>query len=141
MMEETNIPLSNGPVPFGEIEIAPEVIEVIAGIAANEVEGVYAMQGTFKSGVNELLGRTAHNKGVRLTVDENGLVVDVYCYVKYGESVPKVALEMQQKVKEQVLFMSNLEVSEVNIHVVGLVTPKGEENPYLDLDEELGDTE
>jgi len=141
MMEENNIPLSNGPVPFGEIEIAPEVIEVIAGIAANEVEGIYSMQGTFKSGVNELLGRVSHNKGVHLTVDENGLAVDVYCYVKYGESVPKVALEMQQKVKEQVLFMSNLEVSEVNVHVVGLVTPKGEENPYLDLDEELGETE
>ena len=90
MMEETNIPLANGPAPLGEIEIAPEVIEVIAGIAANEVEGVYAMQGSFKTGVNELLGRTTHNKGVHLTVDENGLSVDVYCYIKYGASVPKV---------------------------------------------------
>ncbi len=99
MMEETNIPLANGPAPLGEIEIAPEVIEVIAGIAANEVEGVYAMQGSFKTGVNELLGRTTHNKGVHLTVDENGLSVDVYCYIKYGASVPKVALDMQEKVR------------------------------------------
>ena len=139
MMEETNIPLANGPAPLGEIEIAPEVIEVIAGIAANEVEGVYAMQGSFKTGVNELLGRTAHNKGVHLTVDENGLSVDVYCYIKYGASVPKVALDMQEKVKEQVLYMSNLEVSQVNVHVVGLVAPKSEDNAYLDLDTELGE--
>ncbi|WP_320165100.1 Asp23/Gls24 family envelope stress response protein [uncultured Trichococcus sp.] len=139
MMEETNIPLANGPAPLGEIEIAPEVIEVIAGIAANEVDGVYAMQGSFKTGVNELLGRTAHNKGVHLTVDENGLVVDVYCYIKYGASVPKVALDMQEKVKEQVLYMSNLEVSQVNVHVVGLVAPKSEDNAYLDLDTELGE--
>jgi PadR family transcriptional regulator PadR len=139
MMEETSIPLTNGPAPLGEIEIAPEVIEVIAGIAANEVEGVYAMQGSFKTGVNELLGRTAHNKGVHLTVDENGLVVDVYCYIKYGSSVPKVALDMQEKVKEQVLYMSNLEVSQVNVHVVGLVAPKSEDNTYLDLDAELGE--
>ena len=128
MMEETNIPLANGPAPLGEIEIAPEVIEVIAGIAANEVEGVYAMQGSFKTGVNELLGRTTHNKGVHLTVDENGLSVDVYCYIKYGASVPKVALDMQEKVKEQVLYMSNLEVSQVNVHVVGLVAPKSEDS-------------
>ena len=139
MMEETNIPLANGPAPLGEIEIAPEVIEVIAGIAANEVEGVYAMQGSFKTGVNELLGRTTHNKGVHLTVDENGLSVDVYCYIKYGASVPKVALDMQEKVKEQVLYMSNLEVSQVNVHVVGLVAPKSEDNAYLDLDTELGE--
>ena len=132
MMEETNIPLANGPAPLGEIEIAPEVIEVIAGIAANEVEGVYAMQGSFKTGVNELLGRTTHNKGVHLTVDENGLSVDVYCYIKYGASVPKVALDMQEKVKEQVLYMSNLEVSQVNVHVVGLVAPKSEDSTYLD---------
>ena len=137
MMEETNIPLANGPAPLGEIEIAPEVIEVIAGIAANEVEGVYAMQGSFKTGVNELLGRTTHNKGVHLTVDENGLSVDVYCYIKYGASVPKVALDMQEKVKEQVLYMSNLEVSQVNVHVVGLVAPKSEDSTYLDLDTEL----
>ena len=139
MMEETNIPLANGPAPLGEIEIAPEVIEVIAGIAANEVEGVYAMQGSFKTGVNELLGRTTHNKGVQLTVDENGLSVDVYCYIKYGASVPKVALDMQEKVKEQVLYMSNLEVSQVNVHVVGLVAPKSEDSTYLDLDTELGE--
>ena len=139
MMEETNIPLANGPAPLGEIEIAPEVIEVIAGIAANEVEGVYAMQGSFKTGVNELLGRTTHNKGVHLTVDENGLSVDVYCYIKYGASVPKVALDMQEKVKEQVLYMSNLEVSQVNVHVVGLVAQKSEDSTYLDLDTELGE--
>lgn len=123
-MEETNISLKDKNAALGDIEIAPEVLEVISGIAANEVEGVYAMRGTFKSGVNELLGRSSHNKGVHLNVDENGLSVDVYCYVKYGSSVPKVALEMQQKIKEQILFMSDLEVSIVNVHVVGLVTPK-----------------
>lgn len=123
-MEETNISLKDKNTALGDIEIAPEVLEVISGIAANEVEGVYAMRGTFKSGVNELLGRSSHNKGVHLNVDENGLSVDVYCYVKYGASVPKVALEMQQKIKEQILFMSDLEVSIVNVHVVGLVTPK-----------------
>lgn len=123
-MEETTIPLQDSQARLGKIEIAPEVIEIISGIAVNEVEGVYAMQGTFRTGVNELLGRSAHNKGVHLTPTEHGLSVDVYCYIKYGVSVPKVALEMQQKIKEQVLFMSNLEIEHVNVHVAGLVTPK-----------------
>ncbi|MDE1547843.1 Asp23/Gls24 family envelope stress response protein [Jeotgalibaca caeni] len=123
-MEETNIPLKDKNTALGNIEIAPEVLEVISGIAVNEVDGVYAMRGTFKSGVNELLGRSSHNKGVHLNIDEHGLSVDVYCYIKYGVSVPKVALEMQQKIKEQILFMSDLEVNIVNVHVVGLVTPR-----------------
>lgn len=123
-MEETKIPLQDSQTRLGKIEIAPEVIEIISGIAANEVEGVYAMQGTFRTGMSELLGRSSHNKGVYLNTDEHGLSVDVYCYIKYGVSVPRVALEMQQKIKEQVLFMSNLEIEHVNVHVAGLVTPK-----------------
>lgn len=140
-MEETKIPLTNKDVNLGKIEIAPEVIEVISGIAANKIDGLYAMQGTFKTGVNELLGRSSLNKGVHLEVDENGLSVDVYCYVKYGVSVPKVALELQLKIKEQILFMSDLEVSMVNVHVVGLVNPKDDGKNYQVMHTELEEKE
>lgn len=136
-MEETNIALKGRNSALGNIEIAPEVLEVISGIAANEVEGVFAMQGTLKSGVNELLGRSSHSKGIYLNSDEHGLSVDVYCYIKYGVSVPKVALELQQKIKEQILFMSDLEVQSVNVHVAGLVTPKEAEKHQHDLAKEL----
>ncbi len=61
--------------------IAPEVIEVIIGIAASKVEGVYGMRGTFASNVTELLGRAAHGKGVYLANEEDGLKVDLYCYL------------------------------------------------------------
>ncbi|AZP05498.1 Asp23/Gls24 family envelope stress response protein [Jeotgalibaca ciconiae] len=138
-MEETNISIKEKNTTLGKIEIAPEVLEVISGVATHEVEGVYAMQGSFKSGVNELLGRSAHNKGVHLEIDENGLSVDIYCFIKYGASVPQVAMEIQQKVKEQILFMSDLEVSMVNVHVVGLVTPKEVEKQQLSIQKELGE--
>ena len=42
---------------LGKVEIAPEVIEVIAGIAASEVEGVSQMRGNFATGVVERLGK------------------------------------------------------------------------------------
>ena len=83
-MDEANISIREKNASLGKIEIAPEVLEVISGVATHEVEGVYAMQGSFKSGVNELLGRSAHNKGVHLEMDENGLSVDIYCYIKYA---------------------------------------------------------
>lgn len=105
----------------GDIVIAPEVMEIIIGIAASEVEGVYSMRGSLASNVNEFLGRATHDKGVSLKIDDDGLRVDLYCYVNYGVSVPKVAMEMQQKVKQQVLYMTDLELAEVNIHIAGMI--------------------
>lgn len=119
---------------LGEIVIAPEVIEVIIGIAASKIDGVYGMRGTFASNVNELLGRAAHGKGVYLTFAEDGaLKVDIYCYLNYGESVPRIAMAMQERVKEQVLFMTDVELSEVNIHVLAVVPEKFDQPALEDL--------
>lgn len=136
-MEEVNIPLEEKNDGLGKIEIAPEVLEIISGITVSEIEGVYAMQGSFKSGVNELLGRSSHNKGIHLNTDEHGLSVDVYCYLKYGASVPNVALKMQTKIKEQIFFMSELEVNMVNVHVLGLVTPREIEKEKMNFNKGL----
>ncbi|EOL48917.1 hypothetical protein RV11_GL000872 [Enterococcus phoeniculicola] len=130
MAEEKNLVLDANQ-ELGEIVIAPEVIEVVIGIAASKVEGVYGMRGTFASNVTELLGRASHGKGVYLTIDEDGLKVDIYCYLKYGVSVPKVAMEMQERVKQQVLFMTDIDLVEVNVHVVAVV-PEKMEQPVLD---------
>ena len=130
MAEEKNLVLDANQ-ELGEIVIAPEVIEVVIGIAASKVEGVYGMRGTFASNVTELLGRASHGKGVYLTIDEVGLKVDIYCYLKYGVSVPKVAMEMQERVKQQVLFMTDIDLVEVNVHVVAVV-PEKMEQPLLD---------
>lgn len=108
----------------GEIVIAPEVLEVIIGIAAAKVEGVYGMRSTLASNVNELLGKKAHGKGVFLNIVDEGIKVDLYCYLNYGVSVPKVALEMQEKVRQQVLYMTDLDLLEVNVHVLAVIPEK-----------------
>ena len=72
MADEKNLIL-NANQDLGEIVIAPEVIEVIIGIAASKVEGVYGMRGTFASNVTDLLGRAGLGKGVYLANEEDGL--------------------------------------------------------------------
>lgn len=131
MMDEKNLVI-NTKDALGEIVIAPEVIEVIIGIAASDVAGVYGMRGTFASNVTEFLGRASHGKGVYLQVEEAGLTVDIYCYLDYGVSVPKVAMEMQEKIKQQVLFMTDIDLTEVNIHVMAVVPEK---MPEVNLDD------
>ena len=125
MAENKNLVLSNNDHEIGgEIVVAPEVLEIIVGIAASKVKGVYAMRGNLASNVTELFGGSAHDKGVHLKNDDGNIKIDLFCYLNYGVSVPKVAMDMQEKVKQQVLYMTDLEISEVNIHVVGVVPEK-----------------
>ncbi|MBM7584575.1 putative alkaline shock family protein YloU [Bacillus pakistanensis] len=105
---------------LGKVEIAPEVIEVIAGIAASEVEGVSQMRGNFASGVVERLGKKNHGKGVKVELAEEGIKVDVYCIMQFGVSIPTVAQKIQDNIRQALLNMTALEADEVNIHVVGI---------------------
>jgi uncharacterized alkaline shock family protein YloU len=112
--------MSHGKDGLGKIEIAPEVIEVIAGIAASEVEGVAQMRGNFASGVVERLGKKNHGKGVKVELAEEGIQVDVYCIMQFGVSIPNTAQKIQDNIRQALLNMTALEADEVNIHVVGV---------------------
>ena len=97
MSEKNILEMNAGNNNLGKVEIAPEVIEVIAGIAASEVEGVAQMRGNFAAGVVERLGKKNHGKGVKVELLEEGIKVDVYCVMKFGVSIPHVAQGIQDK--------------------------------------------
>lgn len=124
MTEQTNISLPKASSKFGDIQISPNVLEVIASIASVQVKGVKRMRGSLATSVNELFGRKEMGKGIRLNFKDEKLIVDVYVYLNYGISVPKVALEIQEQVKQQLLFMTELDLGEVNVHVEGVVHEK-----------------
>jgi uncharacterized alkaline shock family protein YloU len=116
----------------GKVEIAPEVIEVIAGIAASEVEGVSQMRGNFATGVVERLGKKNHGKGVKVELSENGIKVDVYCLMKFGVSIPTVAGKIQDNIRQALLNMTALDAEEVNIHVVGIQFENQKHEPEIE---------
>ncbi|WP_066293703.1 Asp23/Gls24 family envelope stress response protein [Bacillus sp. FJAT-29937] len=120
-MSENILEMSHENSGLGKIEIAPEVIEVIAGIAASEVEGVAQMRGNFATGVVERLGKKNHGKGVKVELSEDGIKVDVYCSMVFGVSIPNVAQKIQDNIRQALLNMTALEAQEVNVHVVGIV--------------------
>ncbi|MBR3118919.1 Asp23/Gls24 family envelope stress response protein [Oceanobacillus profundus] len=105
---------------LGKVEIAPEVIEVIAGIAATEVDGVYAMRGNFATGVVERFGKKAHNKGIKVELLDDGVSIDVYVILNFGVSIPQVAQQLQTNIRQTLTNMTALELKEVNVHVVGV---------------------
>ncbi|MER1999241.1 MAG: Asp23/Gls24 family envelope stress response protein [Lysinibacillus sp.] len=120
-------PTPAGKEEIGKIEVAPEVIEVIAGIATTEVEGVASTRGSLASGVAERFGKKVHSKGIKSSMTEEGsLVVDVYCTVKYGYSIPKVAKDVQLAIRQTIANMTLIETNEVNVHITGIQFEKEE---------------
>lgn len=121
MMNENHIlELEEQKSELGKVEISPEVIEVIAGIAASEVEGVATMRGNFATDVAEKLGRKNHGKGVKVELGEDGITVDVSVVITYGVAVPEVAKFIQSNIKQALQTMTAIELQAVNVHVVGV---------------------
>ncbi|WP_073091667.1 Asp23/Gls24 family envelope stress response protein [Selenomonas ruminantium] len=112
---------------LGSIRIADEVVSIIAGLAATEVEGIAGMSGGIAGGIAEMLGRKNFAKGVKVEVGEKEAAVDLYIIVKYGVRIPDVALAAQENVKQAIENMTGLSVVEVNVHVQGVGFPDEEE--------------
>ena len=116
---------------IGEIVIAPRVLEVITGIAATKVEGVYALQ---NKNVTDSLSKTSLGRGVYLRTEEDGTVnADIYVSLQYGDKVPAVSIEIQKAVKAAVYDMAEVAISEVNVHVESIVTEKSQKPDLAEL--------
>ncbi|PAV29105.1 Asp23/Gls24 family envelope stress response protein [Virgibacillus profundi] len=105
---------------LGKVEIAPEVIEVITGLAATEVDGLYAMRGNFASGVVERFGKKSHSKGVKVELTDNGILIDLFVVLNFGVSIPQVAQQLQTSIRQTLKNMTALVIDEINVHVVGI---------------------
>ena len=105
---------------IGEVQIADEVVAIIAGLAATEVEGVDSMAGNV---TNELVGKLGMKnlaKGVKVEVTEEHVSVSMSLNLKYGYSIPSVCAKVQEKVKSAIENMTGLTVLDVNIKIAGV---------------------
>ena len=112
---------------LGSVKIADEVVSIIAGLAATEIDGIAGMSGGLVGGIAEVLGRKNFSKGVKVEVGEKEAAIDLYIIVKYGVRIPDVALAAQENVKQAIETMTGLSVVEVNVHVQGVGFPEEEE--------------
>lgn len=108
----------------GSVKIANEVVAIIAGLAATEVEGVAGMSGGITGGITEMLGMKNLSKGVKVEVGEKECAIDLFVIVEYGSKISSVAEFIQQNVKDTVETMTGLNVVEVNVSVQGVNIPK-----------------
>jgi uncharacterized alkaline shock family protein YloU len=136
---------ANGPqrlaaVVKGRIEVADEVVEKVAALAAIEVEGVADLGGDFERALESVrdrigIGHKRGDQGVKARIVGREVTVDVVVMVEYGHVVMDVARQVQTNVAVQTHRMLGLNVVEVNVTVDDVKLPEpekpsGDEHQY-----------
>ncbi|MDO5036919.1 MAG: Asp23/Gls24 family envelope stress response protein [Tissierellia bacterium] len=111
----------------GQIKIADDIISRIALETAFKVDGVASARkdkGIF-SYISESYGAA---KTAKAKIDELRGHVDLYIAIDYGKNIIDVSTQVQDQVKEAIENMTDIEITEVNVHVTGLsIDARGKE--------------
>ena len=105
---------------LGEVQIADEVVAIIAGLATTEIDGVSSMAGNITNELVSKLGMKNLSKGVRVEVLDGVVNVEVAINIAYGYSIPEVSAKVQDRVKTAIENMTGLEVSIVNVRIASV---------------------
>lgn len=122
MTEKKNDRKSGNTLPVNTDDLTPsanitynnEVVAIIAGLAANEVEGIAGMCSVNGS----LMGKNRNiTKGVKVEVGTEEVAVDLYVAVDYGTPIKRAAADAQENVRKAIESMTGLHVVRVDVHV------------------------
>ena len=111
----------------GSVNIADEVVAVIASMAASEVSGVASMVSGVAGNFAELIGMKNTSKGVKIAKEGDTVSLDLAIVVEYGAKIPDVSWNVHSTVKSDVEAMTGLSVSAVNVSVDSITAPAAEE--------------
>ena len=107
----------NDTTPSAKITYANEVVAIIAGLAANEVEGIAGMCSVSGNILNKNRNVT---KGVKVEIGTEEAAVDLYVIVEYGTPIQRAAMDAQENVRKAIESMTGLHVVRVDVHVQGV---------------------
>lgn len=108
----------------GGVNISEEVVGIIAGLGATEVEGVESLSGNLTADTIAKAGMNKLSKAIRVIEgDEGKLSVRMSINMKYGYEIPKVCNQVQDKVKSAIETMTGLEVTTVDIRIATVSLP------------------
>lgn len=130
-----NLPVNTDPVvqDGGSISYANEVIAIISGIAASEIEGIAGM--VTAGGLGEIISKNRNiTRGVKVDVGSEEVSVDLYTIVEYGQPIQKVASEVQENVRKSIESMTGLKVVRVDVHVQGVSFEKDKKDNQTRLE-------
>jgi len=104
----------------GQVQIADDVVAMIASLAATEVKGVQALSGNITNELMSKVGVKKLTKGVKVEVVENNVTINLAVTMEYGYNIPSTCTKVQDKVKTAVENMTGLNCTDVNIRIIGV---------------------
>jgi len=112
----------------GRIDVADEVVEKVAGLAAMEVEGVADLGGDIARALESVrerigIGQKRGDQGVKAEISGREVALDVVIVIEYGHVVMDVARRVQANVAVTTQRMLGLSVVEVNVTVDDVKMP------------------
>ncbi len=120
LADNRNIHVVRNQDQTGEIQIADDVVAIIAGLAATEIDGVGSMAGNITNELVGKLGMKNLSKGVKVEVTQDHVCVKLAINVKYGYEIPAVCEKVQERVMAAIENMTGLPVMDVNVKVVNI---------------------
>lgn len=105
---------------IGTVQIADEVVAMIASLAATEVDGVSAMAGNISNELMSKVGVKNLTKGVKVEVIGSSVKVELAVLMEYGYNIPGTSQKVQERVKNAIENMTGLTVTDVNIRIAGV---------------------
>lgn len=115
------------------------VVEKIVSLAAREIKGVLDLKGGLISGITESFGGSDSTKGVDATINDKDVVLDVKMLLEFGQSAPRIFDELKQYASQQLKLMTGLNLVELNVEVVDVLTRKDfEEKKQKSIANQLG---
>ena len=119
-MAETNKTFQIKSDDLGDVRVSEEVVAIIAGLAATEVEGVSSMSGNITNEIVSKLGMKNLSKGIFVEVIDEEIKVDVALNIAYGYAIPEISAKVQDRVKTAVENMTGLTVAVVNVRIASV---------------------
>ena len=101
--------------PSGKTTVAPEVLITITRMAALSVPGVSAMA-AIPGGVDRFF-RRGINEGIRISIDQDVVVGDLYIIVKDNVNIREVGRNVQQQVARAIQEMVAMDVVRLDVHI------------------------
>ena len=136
MSEQRGQKRSGGSNPLqsdrGSTSIQDSVVSKVAGIAAQEVEGI-RMGGGASQAASGLIGSITGNsgsgqtRGVTVEVGDEEAAVDLSMTTEYGKSIPQLSEAVRRNVVNRIENLVGLKVTEVNITVSNIFFPQEEQ--------------
>ena len=121
--------------PHGKTTIADSVVSKVAGIAAREVPGVFALGGGGARALGAIRGAVGQDdlsQGIKVEVGETQAAVDITIVVEYPAPIQQVADTVRSQVTNAITSLVGLEVVEVNVAVNDVHLPTDDQDDQVE---------